>query len=29
MEVNKIILKKSTLTKEGPIYEDLKIFKVI
>ncbi|MDL2246521.1 RNA 2',3'-cyclic phosphodiesterase [Methanobrevibacter sp. OttesenSCG-928-K11] len=29
MKVNKIILKKSTLTPNGPIYEDLKVFKVI
>jgi 2'-5' RNA ligase len=29
MKVSKIILKKSTLTPKGPVYEDLKIFKVI
>ena len=28
MSVNSIILKKSTLTPQGPIYEDLKIFEV-
>ncbi|MCC7553942.1 MAG: RNA 2',3'-cyclic phosphodiesterase [Methanobacteriaceae archaeon] len=29
INVNKISLKKSTLTANGPIYEDLKVFKVI
>ena len=29
MNVNKIVLKKSTLTSNGPIYEDLKVFQVI
>ena len=28
MEVNQISLKKSTLTSSGPIYEDLKVFKL-
>ena len=28
MEVNQISLKKSTLTPSGPIYEDLKVFKL-
>ena len=28
MEVNKISLKKSTLTPSGPIYDDLKVFKL-
>ena len=28
MEVNKITLKKSTLTPSGPIYEDLKVFEL-
>ena len=28
MEVDKIILKKSTLTPQGPIYEDLEIFEL-
>jgi 2'-5' RNA ligase len=28
MEVDRIILKKSTLTPQGPIYEDLTIFEL-
>jgi 2'-5' RNA ligase len=28
MEVDRIVLKKSTLTPAGPIYEDLKIFEL-
>ena len=28
MEVDKIILKKSTLTPQGPIYEDIRIFEL-
>ena len=28
MEVSQIILKKSTLTPSGPIYEDLEIFEL-
>jgi 2'-5' RNA ligase len=28
MEVTQISLKKSTLTPQGPIYEDLKIFEL-
>ena len=28
MNVDKIILKKSTLTPQGPIYEDLEIFEL-
>lgn len=28
IEVNEIVLKKSTLTPKGPIYEDLKVFKL-
>ena len=28
MTVNKISLKKSTLTPSGPIYEDIKIFEL-